>query len=205
MTEILQVDFKVPPELLARLNAGDLTRHNGVIRNELGEIVHHLKEADQRSSDVHLNTAPDGRAQSGRVAIGVGLVVVVAASGAVVWRARKRRAKSLRCVDCWNEALKVYLAAITNQSLDQNVIDELTKALDALAIMVDERAISIDIAPTSLPEVSGVVAKYTRALAEANSLSLREPAVSEASSPPGPVAELRRYLVIQREIFDRLA
>ena len=48
---ITQSTFVIPPEIEAGLRSGDLIQFGGIVRNQLGHIVKHLKEVPLPAAD----------------------------------------------------------------------------------------------------------------------------------------------------------
>jgi hypothetical protein len=206
---VIPVNLGVSADILTGLVSGELVRHNGVVRNTAGEIVTHLKEVAPDGSEAGESLAQFAQPINAKIVIGTLVVVAVAAGGtALFWRRKRQKEASTQAASCattYNATLVRYLAAIRNQTLDQEVIDELVDALDDVLAMAGTIDVEIVVGPSGIQELLAVVADYTRELAIANEQAQPDIEMDDRSSFLSPVTELRQYLITQREILDRAA
>jgi len=209
---VIQVPLEIPNEVLARVLTGEYVRHGGVVRDLAGQLVKHLKdaslgtepqEAAARTSIASALTRPKS------IVIGMGVVAVAATAGGVAFiTARRKKAAEPElptCVTTYNASLTAYLDAARNGNLDAGIIDRLIDDLDAVMDESDSGKITIDFSAEQSRTLVGIVADYTRDLAEVNNLELNDLQQHAPGSERGTVIDLRRYLEIQGRIFDGAA
>ncbi|GAA0436563.1 hypothetical protein Acor_84450 [Acrocarpospora corrugata] len=113
------------------------------------------------------------------------------------------------CVEKFNASLGAYLEAVRNGCLDADVLDRLISDLDALKEESDGGRIIVGFSADQLDTLVNHVADYTRKLAESNQIELSElqesTSHSEDNSPSQTIIDLRRYLGVQKQIFNRAA
>ncbi len=198
---ISQQTFFIPPEIQAGLAVGDLVQYGGIVRNQAGQIVKHLKAIDlpvncEKAASAALKTLKDPK-----VVAGAALVAVAAAGAGALGAARRRRKAIPACVANYNASLAEYLEAVREGRLDADIIVSLIPALDAVESYSDERgSITLDFSTDHAAQVVRLVIDSTKQLAEDNSLD-----VGGLEKPTGGdnVVYLRHYLERQRRIFEK--
>lgn len=191
------VNFLIPPDIQLGLDAGKLVRHGGVVRNELGHIVTHLKE-------VHLPSKKPAAAQRAAAPLKDRRVVTVivlgtAIGGTIAFLAVKDRMQARKCVKNLNSSLVAYLEAVRDGNLDEGTISRLITDLDAAEEYSNNGQVAVASALVDL------VIDYTSKLAEANSVDLDELQEEGQAAEKGAVVDLRRHLEVQRKIFTEAA
>lgn len=91
---ISQQTFFIPPEIQAGLAVGELVQYGGIVRNQAGEIVKHLKAIElpvnnERAAAAGLKLLKNPRIVSGAV------VVAAAVAGAGALAAARKRTKAV--------------------------------------------------------------------------------------------------------------
>ena len=205
----IPVFFQIPTEIALGLASGEFIRFGGVVRDNAGHIVAHLKEAGAEITKSNPDVARVVKSRGGIVVGGFLLIVFVAGSGTALWRSRKRKAqtssRAVSCVNSYNEALVGYLAAIQNQTLDGDVVNRLVSSLEDLVLIGEEFGDRVVVTSEVLPELLEFVVGFTKTLAEANSVSRPELELMDESEPQAAVVEMRLCLLAQREILDKAA
>lgn len=187
------VNFIIPPDIQLGLDAGNLVRYGGVVRNQLGHIVTHLKEVPVPGKE----PAPAQRVLSllrDRRVVTV-IVLGTAAGGTVAAFAVGKQMRARKCVKNLNTSLVAYLKAARDGSLDEVAISRLLSDLEAAEAYATDGQVAV------ASELVDLVIDYTIKLAEANSVDLRGMETESAVPGGGGVIELRRHLEMQRSIF----
>lgn len=197
---ISQQTFFIPPEIQAGLAAGDLIQYGGIVRNQVGQIVKHLKVIDLPVDGGKAAAAALKLLKDPKVMAGAAVVAVIAASAGAVAAVRKRKKTLPECVTEYNASLGAYLEAVRTGSLDADIIDRLISALDAVVAYSDEGgSIALDFSTEQAALLVKLVVDSTKQLAEDNSLelaALAEPQIGDN------VLDFRRHLEVQRKIFS---
>jgi hypothetical protein len=207
---IQQVVFEIPTNIMERLLTGEYNRFGGIVRDSAGHIIEHLKEVP----------IPEKIRQSGissvtkvlknpKVIIVLGLGVVVAGGIAYVMKARDKKQSTVlemqKCIENYNASFCAYLEAVRRGSLDVNIINSLISDLDDIKENNDGGKINIDFSTEQLEILANLVFDYTRKLAEANSVELDELKEPMSISADTTILDLRHYLQVQKQIFERVA
>ncbi len=206
---IRQSTFLIPIELEAGLRSGDLIQWGGIVRNQAGQIVKHLKEIDLPPADEKAGATVVKMFKNPKVIIGSIVVGALATGAAVAATARKRKQSAGRGVPeplaNYNAALAAYLEAVREGRLDADIIDRLISALDlAMTFSEADGNITLDFSSRQAQMLVKLVLDSTRQLAEENSLELDE--LHDQELPPqANVIDLRRHLEVQLKIFGGAA
>ncbi|WP_067800326.1 hypothetical protein [Actinomadura formosensis] len=204
-----QSTFIIPPEIEAGLLSGDLIQYGGIVRNQLGQIVKHLKEVQLPVSNEAAAARVAAVLKNPRVFIPTLVVgAAVIAGGAAFATARKRKKAAVpECVERYNASLGTYLEAVHEGRLEADIIDQLISALDAVVAYSDENgdSISLDFSTEQAAMLVQIVVDSTRQLAVENSIDLSELEEEAPASESGTVVDLRRYLEVQKKLFTDAA
>ncbi|MFC0439671.1 hypothetical protein [Kutzneria buriramensis] len=200
----VQINVDIPPEIEAGINTGDLIRDCGVVRDTAGRIVALLKETSALKPDEDAVGAA-ARMLKKPVIAGLATLAAVGTAAAAVAIVRQRKRALPECVKNYSDSLRAYLEAVRNQSLDAEIIDRLIADLDAVKAYSEDGNITVDFSTEQSETLVHVVIAYTRQLAQANSIDLDESPESTPTSADAPVMDLRRYLEVQRRIFNDAA
>lgn len=145
------------------------------------------------------------------VAIGAGVLILVAVGGGVVLAVKSQgkgkdpKPEVPECVKQYNESLMTYLEAIRTGSLDTETIGRLITDLDAVKAYAEGSETTVAFSAEQLEVLTKVVVEYTTKLTEANEIELDEPEQAAAGAEGNVVVDLRRYLEVQKRIFDEAA
>jgi hypothetical protein len=198
------VNFFIPPDIQLGLDAGTLVRYGGVVRNDLGQIVTHLKEVDLPGKE------PAGAQRAAALLKDRRVVIVIvlgtAIGGTIAFlavkdrvQARKNRVQARKCIKDLNASLVAYFEAARDGSLDEGTISRLITDLDAAEEYSNNGLVAVASA------LADLVIDYTSKLAEANSVDLDELQEEGQAAEKGAVVDLRRHLEVQRKIFIEAA
>ena len=207
---IVQPTFYIPPEIAAGLLSGDFIRYGGVVRDTAGRLVVHLREVPTPENAVEeVAKRAAASIKNPWVAVAAGALILVAVGGAVVLavKSQKKDAKPEvpECVKQYNGSLRTYLEAIRAGRLDVETIDRLIADLDAVMAYAEVSDTAVAFSAEQLETLTKIVIEYTTRLAEANEIVLDEPEPVAAGAEGNVVVDLRRYLEVQRRIFDEAA
>jgi len=200
---ISQQTFIIPPDIREGLAVGDLVQYGGVVRNQAGQIVKHLKGIDLPVTNEKATDAAVKVLKDTKVVAGTAVVAMAAAGVGALAFARMRRRTSLKCVASYNASLATYLDAVREGQLDTCIIGNLLAALDAVEAYSDEGgSIALDFSTDHAAQLVRLVIDSTKQLVKDNSLDvegLKTPAAGDN------VVHLRHYLEVQRRIFEEEA
>ena len=200
---IIQPTFIIPPEIRAGIANGDLIRYGGVVRNQLGHIVKHLKEVQLNPANESASRKAASLARSPRVLASVAVVTAAALGASALTAVRKRNQRAIPdCVKQYNASLARYLEALQAGQLNESIIDVLLVDLEAvLTFCADSgNSFSMDFTSDQAVTLVGIVVDSTRQLARHNNLDIAAEE-SDRDSEGGNVVDLRHYLEVQRNIF----
>lgn len=196
---ISQQTFFIPPEIQAGLAVGDLIQYGGIVRNQAGQIVKHLKAIDLPVDSDKAAAAALRLLKDPKVIVGAA-VVAVAAAAAGAFAARKRKGAVPECVADYNASLAAYLEAVREGRLDADIIGRLIVALDSVEAYSDEGgSIALDFSTDQAALLVKLVVDSTKRLAEDNSLDLE---VLDEPTEGDNVVDFRRHLEAQRRLFE---
>ncbi len=164
----------------------------------------HLKEISAPAPNEDAVGAAAGMLKRSVVIAGLATLAVGMATAAITI-ARKRKQTLPQCVKKYNDSLRAYLEAVRNQNLDADLIDRLIVDLDAVKAYSEDGKITVDFSTAQSETLVQVVIDYTWQLAQVNSIDLDESPESTSTSGDAPVVDLRRYLELQRRIFNDAA
>jgi hypothetical protein len=207
---IVQPTFFIPPDVATGLLSGDFIRYGGVVRDTAGRLVIHLKEIptpEKAVEEVAKRAATS--IKNPWVALGAGALMLVAVGGGVLLAVKSRKKdanpEGPECVKQYNESLRTYLEAIRTGSLEAETIDRLIADLDAVKAYAEGGDATVAFSAEQLETLTKVVVEYTTKLAEANQIELDEPEQVAAGAEGNVLVDLRRYLEVQKLIFDEAA
>lgn len=197
---ISQQTFFIPPEIQAGLDVGDLIQYGGIVRNQAGQIVKHLKVIDLPANSEKAAVAALKVLKDPKVVAGAAIVAVAAAGAGALAAARKRKRAVPDCVAAYNASLAAYLEAVQEGQLDAHIIGNLIAALDAVESYSDEGgSIALDFSTDQAALLVKLVVDSTKQLAEDSSLDVKE--LDEPTAGDN-VIDFRRYLEVQRRLFE---
>jgi hypothetical protein len=202
---IAQIAVDIPPKIAAGLLTGALNRSGTVVRDTAGRIVAHLPEISIPEPNEDAVAAAARILTKRFVIAGLVTLALVGTGTAVVAIVRKRKLALPECAKDFNDALRAYLEAVHNQSLDAEIVDRLIADLGAIKAYSANGNITVDFSAEQYETLLQVVIDYTRRLAQANSIDLDESPELTSTSTDAPVVDLRRYLEVQRRLFSDVA
>lgn len=203
---IQPTSFYIPPAIQAGLDAGVLHRFGGVVRNNQGQIVKHLKElpitpeAQEAAAKKLVAALKDHKG-----VVVAGLALAGTAVGGFVYLSTKKRRCAQASVERYDASLQTYLEALRAGTLDAEVVTQLMSDLDAVRALADKGIITVDFATEPSATLVNLVVDYTKQLAEANGADLGALRDLKPTDGTDTVVYLRRHLEAQRRIFTEAA
>ena len=194
---IQPVNFLIPPDIQLGLDAGKLVRYGGVVRNQLGHIVTHLKEVPVPRKEPAMAQRVVSLLKDRRVVTVI--VLGTATGGAFAALAVKNQVQARKCAKNLNVSLVAYLKAARDGTLDEGAISRLISDLDAAEAYSTNGQVAV------ASELVDLVMDYTDKLAEANSVDVSELQAETPAPDGGTVVDLRHHLEVQRRIFTGAA
>ena len=211
---LVPVNVDVPTEIYAGLLTGKYTRVGSVVR-EGGKIVKHLDEAfipEQgcASGELSMAGALKDIANRKNILIGIGVVAVIAGTIAyyTVKSSEKKKSTEIQMPKCaadFNSTFCTYLDAIQSGNLDTHIINRLISDLDEIKENYTGGNIKIDFSADRLTTLMNLIFDYTKKFAEANSVELNELEAPAGASESSTFDNLRHYLEVQKQIFEKVA
>lgn len=213
---ITQVAFDIPPAIQKGIDAGTLIRYGGVVRDQAGHIVKHLKEVQVVKSAENVQKAVPAVQESGNVLgkivqvakknkyaiIGTAVAFVVAGITYVVMKNKKGEKVIVpKCVADFNSALMTYVDAIRKKKVTEAHIDNVLSALDQIKENQSKGYIEGDFSFENAELLIKMIRDYTVALAEANNYEITDNIEIRNDN----IIDLQTYLNIQKKVFEESA
>lgn len=204
---VVQDAFYIPDDIATGLVTGLYRRIGSVVRYAIGpnkgQIVKHLKPIDlkvaEQAKGLNVKAFDFIRHHKKEVGIGAG---VAAGVGLCIWGYVTWKNHEPKVLTKFRSALKTYIDAIRNGSMDINKINALMNALEALKKHRNYEKISIQLSAEELEVLVGRIYEYTIKLAQDNSVELSD---DELHSNNGAIINLQSYLKTQKRIFEAAA
>lgn len=204
---IAQDAFYIPDDIATGLATGIYRRIGSVVRYAVGpnkgQIVKHLQPIDLKAAEQAQGLGAKALqfVQHHKKEVGIA-AVCAAAIGAGIWGYSKWKNHEPKVLAEFRAALKTYIDAIRNGSMDIDKINGLMKALEALKIHKDYEKISIQLSAEDLEVLVGRIYEYTIKLAADNAVELSD---DELNLNNGAIINLQSYLKVQKRIFEVVA
>ena len=207
---LIQVAMEVPDDIALLIDAGELIRRGGVVRDASGHIVNHLKEVDLPDAAEGAEMAQKALAMAKQYKyplIGIGIAAVAAIGGVVAYKLttkQKNDADKKLSEDAvaFNEAMTRYLDSIKAGNLNEGDLEGIIRQVDGLREGLDGKTVTLDLDGGQLETLVDMLRTYTEKLAAANGASLREAPSVEDAGEYGNVILLRHYLGEQQRILQ---
>lgn len=207
---LIQVAMEVPDDIALLIDAGELVRRGGVVRDASGHIVKHLKEVDLPDAAESAEIAQKALAMAKQYKyplIGIGIAAVAAIGGVVAYKlttkqqydAEKRLSKD---AIAFNDAMSKYLDSIKTGNLNEDDLVGIIGQVDGLRDGLDGKTVTLDLNGGQLETLVDMLRSYTEKLAAANGAFPREVPSVEDAGEYGNVILLRHYLGEQQRILQ---
>lgn len=204
---IVQDAFYIPDDIATGLATGLYRRIGSVVRYAVGpnkgQIVKHLQPIDLKAAEQAQGLGAKALqfVQHHKKEVGIA-AVCAAVIGAGIWGYSKWKNHEPKVLTEFRAALKTYIDAIRNGSMDIDKINGLMKALEALKKHEDYEKISIQLSAEDLEVLVGRIYEYTIKLAADNAVELSD---DEMNLNNGAIINLESYLKAQKRIFETAA
>ena len=202
---IEQVGLVIPDIDVALIDAGELVRTNGILRNaENMEIVKHLEivDLDEKSCWQELSSAVARVIKENKkgVIIAVSVVVVAATATGVYLHNKKKKRKELeeKCNAWVNKAIQNYIEAARNCELDIDSISACEDALLSLPHITDK--VFVTMTKEQIVEFTNCLKEFTERLAEANNYEISD--ANDLVYTDNVITCFIKNLQMQREILS---
>ena len=204
---VVQDAFYIPPEIYDGLLKGIYRRFGSVVRYatgpKKGQIYKHLDPAPTRRADeaVGLLEKAAKFAKNNKTGILIGGVAVIVVGGctALYFGIKNREPAEMKDFEI---ALAVYIEAIRKGNMDLDTIETLMTALEAMRQHKKFSQFSLTLSARDIDALVVYINKYTMKLAEENGYAWAE---DEIDNSNGPILNLQKYLMVQKEIFRAAA
>ena len=209
---IQQVAFYVPPEIEAKIALGVLRQCGGIVRDNKGRIVKHLKEVPVEPGEAVNNAVKllDLAKNNKNIAIGVGIAAVagvVAVGGFAANKIRSRKtakAAELAVAEVaaeFGEALQ-YMDAIRSGSMEEEIIDRL---LESIEVLVADDDVKVPVSLKQMKALCSSIYEYSVALEKANKVKVVDFERPKPKSSDDAFDDVRQCLLSQKRIFQMVA
>lgn len=208
---IVQDVFDIPDDIATGLATGLYRRIGSVVRYAVGpnkgQIVKHLKTVDIKAAEEAMAIGEKAlrfvKVHKKGTIITIAVATVVG-TGAFIYNKVKNHEPKV--VTEFREALRVYIDAIREGSMDIDKIDKLMAALGELKKHKDYEKISIQFTTEELEVLVGRIYGYTIKLALDNDAELAADELNIAEMKnSGTIINLQNYLRTQKKIFEAVA
>lgn len=204
---VVQEAFDIPADIMTGLLTGDYRRMGGVVRWAVGpnkgQIVKHLKPIDVKEADAAKGVLARGVElvkANPKAAVVVGAGTLIVGGGAIAYKKLKNREPAV--LKEFRRALKIYLDAIRTGSLDVDVIDNMSEALNALKQHKNYEKFSIQLTAEDIETLVNKIQDYTVKLAADNDIEFK---AIEAEKSDDAIINLETYLNVQKRVFEEAA
>lgn len=206
---VIQDAFDIPDEMLAKIAIGELKRFGGVVRDNKGQIVKHLKRVDvPKAEEPTLKVG--GKilqfAKNNKTGIIIGTFIIVAATAGTTYMVAKNRLKKNSAMESekvlrFRMSLQLYLEAIKTGSLELSLIEDLLESLDDLKKQENYETIRIELSTKDLDLLVNRLYEYTQKLASDNKIKLSR-LEKRPVNKNSTITSLEQYLKTQKRIFE---
>lgn len=205
---VQQIAFDIPPVIASKLLTGEYIQWGGIVRDQAGRIVKHLKpvqieHAGEQAMDIAKTVKSIARNNKNAViVVGVTVAAAAIAGGAAVYQHIRRSKQNSVAFSELNEALAGYMSAIDEGNLSMEKLDKAIAAIDAVIERIGGEGVKVEIEGETFANLVRVIRDYTERLYDANSNSFDGKAIQMPQASDGTLENLREYLKAQRSIFE---
>ncbi|MCD8007075.1 MAG: hypothetical protein LUF29_08965 [Oscillospiraceae bacterium] len=209
--QIVQDAFLVPDDIATGLATGLYGRFGSAIRYATGpnrgQFVKHLDSIDMNTVEQAQVVGSKAlrfvqQHKKGVTATAVGAIVIGTGIGAGIWRFYKWKNHEPKVLINFRAALKPYIDAIREGTMDSNKISRLMEALEALKRCKDYEEITIQLTAEEFEVLVERIYQYTIKLASDNLIELSN---DELQKNESVISNLQTYLKAQKRIFEKAA
>jgi len=189
---IVQESFYIPTEIEKEIFKGEYKRFGGVVRNDKGEIVKHLKTVN--NSKVVLQHV----LKNINTYIQIGMLAETGVRSYI--RAKRKKPDA---VLKFRESLRYYLKVVRNGRLTLDIISDLIERLDELKSSPDFREINIVLSMEDLDILLNQIYEFTKKLAADNEIELNNIEKETHQQFTNLIVTLKHHLETQKYIFQQ--
>jgi hypothetical protein len=187
--EIFQESFFIPEEIMEKVTTGDYKIFGGVVRNNKGEIVKHLRPVSKLEATLYYGW---------KYRESLFMVGKLGVSGVKSYIKSKKKQEPDVVVK-YREALKVYLNAVGQGALTMEIMSDMMECLGELKMHPNYKiALSIE----ELEVFLNIMYEHTQKLAVDNSIELTSLEKETPSQSENLIIYVHRYLETQKRIFE---
>ena len=208
---VVQDTFFIPDDIATGLATGLYRRIGSVVRYaegpNKGQIVKHLDSINSKAAEEAQGLGVKAlqfvnQHKKGTLIAVIGTVLV----GTGAWVYNKVKNHEPKVVTEFRAALRIYIEAIRNGSMDIDKINKLMAALEDLKQHKDYEKISIQLTTDDLEVLVGRIYEYTIKLAKDNEVELPAEELNTVQMKnSGAIINLQNYLKAQKRIFESAA
>lgn len=208
---VQQIAFDIPPVIASKLLTGEYIQWGGIVRDQAGRIVKHLKPVQiEQAGEQAMNVAKAVKSiarnnKNAVIVVGVTVAAVAIAGGAAVYQRIRKSKQNAVAFSELNEALASYMSAIDEGSLDVEKLDKAIAAIDAVIERIGEEGARIEIEGETFANLVRVIRDYTERLYDANSGSFDGKVIQMPQAGDDTLENLRDCLKAQRSMFELAA
>lgn len=205
---VQQIAFDIPPVITSKLLTGEYIQYGGIVRDQAGKIVKHLKpvqieQAGEQAMDVAKAIKNIARNNKNAViVVGVTVVAATIAGGAAAYQHIKKSRQNAVAFSDLNEALARYMSAIDEGNLNVEQLDKAIAAIDAVIERLGGEGAKVEIEGETFTNLMRIIRDYTERLCDANSGAINGKVIEMPRASDGTLENLRDYLRVQRSIFE---
>ena len=205
---VQQIAFDIPPVIASKLLTGEYIQWGGIVRDQTGRIVKHLKPAQiERAGEQAMDVAKAVKSiarnnKNAVIVVGVTVAAAAIAGGAAVYQHIRRSKQNAVAFSELNEALAGYMSAIDEGNLSVEKLDKAIAAIDAVIERIGGKGVKVEIEGETFANLVRVIRDYTERLYDANSDSFDGKAIQMPQASDDTLENLREYLKAQRSMFE---
>ena len=195
--------FYIPEDIATGLAIGTYRRIGSVVRYSSGpnkgQIVKHLKPIELEATEEAQSLGAKALQFASQHKKGIGIALIGAvALGTCWWGYTKWKNREPKELKEFRIALKMYVDAIRNGTMNIDLINSLMKSIEALKKHSNYKDIVIQLSIDELETLVSRIYEYTLKLAEDNNVKLSS---EELITSQTVIINLTSYLLAQQRIF----
>lgn len=187
---IVQVKMRVPQEQMTKVLNGS-SELMGLVKNSV------TKRVEKHIPIVSVESGSDSVVQIAISLAAVGAIIGVTFVGVKIYQISTRKR-----VKVFKKMLEKYVQAINDESLSENMIDELLASMDALT-KKKSKLVKVEFSTEEMQALVSCLLVYTKELASANSFKIAPGKLGGKNDDA--LAQIRQSLIVQKDIFRRAA
>lgn len=200
-----QIAFDIPSVIQLEINNGAFIRYGGVVRDQAGHIVAHLKEVPipKVDSNVGRNKIVEFAQKNKYVLIGTVMIAAMAAgvTHIVIRKKKNAEVEIPKCIAAFNESFTEYIESIKKGNVSEKKIEMVIMSLEEMQKNQKSGNINIVFSIENVSLLLDMVRNYTIKFAEANSFEM----TGSDYDKENEITSLQHYLKIQKAVFERCA